>query len=185
MKIELKIIIMKKIKTMRNDFAIIILSYNRANSFYTLKTLTKAGYTGKYYIVVSDDDPMLVEYKKYYGNKLIIFNKQDIKPYCDTYDNSGSDKIVLYARNICFDIAKQLGLKYFLELDDDYIELAYRYPKDGKLKICNIKEFDKIVDIFIDFLNDTNATSVAFAQHGDFIGGVQNDFIQKRIKILM
>lgn len=167
---------------MRNDFAIFIMSYNRANNISTLKTLQKANYTGKYYIIISDDDPQIDEYKNLYKENLKIFSKDKLEPYLDTYDNSGSKKCILYARNYCFILAKKLGLKYFLEFDDDYIELAYRYPQNGKLKICNIKEFDEIVDICIDFLEDTNATSIAFAQHGDFIGGVNNDFIENRLK---
>jgi len=167
---------------MRTDFAIFIMSYNRPNNIATLRTLTKANYTGLYYIIVSDDDPQIDAYKSLYKDKLYIFNKEEIEKSLDTYDNNGSRACILYARNYCFTLAQKLKLKYFLEFDDDYIELAYRYPQDNKLKICNIKEFDTIVDIFIDFLNDTNATSVAFAQHGDFIGGVQNDFIQTRIK---
>lgn len=167
---------------MRNDFAIFIMSYNRANNISTLKTLQKANYTGKYYIIIGDDDPQIDEYKNLYGQNLKIFNKDKLEPYLDTYDNSGSKECILYARNYCFILAKKLNLKYFLEFDDDYIELAYRYPQDGKLKICNIKEFDEIVDICINFLKETNATSIAFAQHGDFIGGVNNDFIKNRLK---
>ena len=167
---------------MRNDFAIFIMSYNRANNIATLRTLEKANYTGQYYIIVGDDDPQLEQYKRLYPDHLQIFNKAKIAPMFDMYDNNGSQACIVYARNYCFILAKQLQLKYFLEFDDDYIELAYRYPQDGKLKICNIKEFDKIVDICIDFLEDTGALSIAFAQHGDFIGGVQNDFIEKRLK---
>lgn len=168
---------------MRNDFAIFIMSYNRASHINTLHTLKNANYTGKYYIIVSDDDPQLDQYKNLYCNCLYIFNKDQIEKYIDTYDNSGNKQCILYARNYCFILAKQLNLKYFLQFDDDYVELAYRYPQDGKLKIYNIKEFDRIVDIFIEFLENTGALSVAFAQHGDFIGGAKNKFVQEdRIK---
>lgn len=167
---------------MRDDFAIFIMSYNRAENIATLRTLEKANYTGKYYIIISDDDPQIEKYKEIYKEKLYIFNKDEIEPMFDTYDNGGSKSCIIYARNYCFLLAKELGLKYFLQFDDDYIELAYRYPKDGKLKICNIKEFDKIVDITIDFLEDTGALTVAFAQHGDFIGGLNNDFLTTRVK---
>lgn len=167
---------------MRNDFAIFIISYNRAENISTLKTLQKANYTGKYYIIIGDDDPQINEYKNLYGENLKIFNKEKLEPYVDTYDCGGNNKCALYVRNYCFILAKELKLKYFLEFDDDYIELAYRYPENGKLKICNIKEFDEIVDICIDFLEDTHATSIAFAQHGDFIGGINNEFLEKRLK---
>ena len=167
---------------MRDDFAIFIMSYNRPNNIATLRTLNKANYTGKYYIIISDDDPCIDEYQNVYGNKLRIFNKDEVAKTFDLYDNGGSKKCIVFARNYCFMLAKELGLKYFLQFDDDYIELAYRYPQDGKLKICNIREFDDVVDACIDFLEDTGALSVAFAQHGDFIGGVQNKFLQERVK---
>lgn len=167
---------------MRDDFAIFIMSYKRPNNIATLRTLNKANYTGKYYIIVGDDDPCLNEYKEIYGDILKVFNKNEIAKEFDLYDNGGSNKCIVYARNYCFKLAKELGLKYFAQFDDDYIELAYRYPQDGKLKICNIREFDKIVDICIDFLEDTGALTIAFAQHGDFIGGVQNKFLQDRVK---
>lgn len=167
---------------MRDDFAIFIMSYKRPNNIATLRTLNKANYTGKYYIIVGDDDPCLSEYKEIYGDILKVFNKEEIAREFDLYDNGGSNKCIVYARNYCFKLAKELGLKYFAQFDDDYIELAYRYPQDGKLKICNIREFDKIVDICIDFLEDTGALTIAFAQHGDFIGGIQNKFLQDRVK---
>ena len=167
---------------MRDDFAIFIMSYNRPNNIATLRTLNKANYTGKYYIIISDDDPCIDEYQNIYGDKLRIFNKDEVAKTFDLYDNGGSKKCIVFARNYCFMLAKELGLKYFLQFDDDYIELAYRYPQDGKLKICNIREFDDVVDACIDFLEDTGALSVAFAQHGDFIGGVQNKFLQERVK---
>ena len=167
---------------MRNDFAIFILSYNRAKTISTLRTLKKANYTGKYYIVVSDDDPQLDIYKELYKDILFVFNKHQVSNLFDMYDVNGNEKCVVYARNYCFNLAKELGLTYFAEFDDDYVELAYRYPQDGKLKICNVKEFDDIVDICIEYLENSGALSIALAQHGDFIGGVQNKFLKERVK---
>lgn len=167
---------------MRNDFAMFIMSYNRPDNIATLRTLAKANYTGKYYIIVGDDDPQLDGYKEMYGDKLFVFNKKSVAHLFDMYDNGGNEKCVVYARNYCFELAKQLGLTYFAQFDDDYIELAYRYPQDGKLKICNIKEFDDICDICIEYLENSGALSIALAQHGDFIGGVQNSFIKERVK---
>ena len=167
---------------MRDDFAIFIMSYNRPDKIATLRTLNKANYTGRYYIIVGDDDPQLNTYKEMYKEKLYIFNKENVESMFDTYDNGGSKKCIVYARNYCFKLAKEMGLKYFAEFDDDYIELAYRYPMDGKLKICNIKEFDKIVDIYIDFLEQSGATTVALAQHGDFIGGIDSSLMKSTYK---
>ena len=167
---------------MRKDFAIFILSYGRANNIYTLNSLKDSNYTGKYYIVVGDDDPTINEYKRLYKDNLLIFNKKEIGKTFDLCDMGGSDKVIVYARNYCFKIAKELGLKYFAQFDDDYTSFEYRYDNGEKLKIMKSKEFDEIINIFIDFLEDTGAMTVAFGQGGDFIGGKESQLFKSKIK---
>ena len=167
---------------MRNDFAVFIMSYKRPNHIYTLESLKSANYTGKYYIIVGDDDPTLEEYKKIYKDKLLIFNKKEIGKTFDLCDNNGSEKVIVYARNYCFQIAKQLGLSYFLELDDDYTSFEYRYIVDKKLKIMKCKEFDIICDLLINFLDNTDTLTIALSQGGDFIGGYDSSTAKQRLK---
>ena len=102
---------------MRDDFAIFIMSYNRPKNIATLRTLEKAKYSGKYYIIVGDDDPQLSVYQDIYGDKICVFNKQNIENSFDTYDNGGSNKCIVYARNYCFKLAQKLGLKYFAQFN--------------------------------------------------------------------
>lgn len=166
---------------MRNDFAIFIMSYKRADNICTLNSLKNANYTGQYYIVVGDDDPTLDRYKELYPNNLLVFNKKEIGKTFDLCDSGGSEKVIVYARNYCFQAAKELGLKYFAEFDDDYTSFEYRYAEDNKLKVLKSKEFDKVVDIFINFLEDTNALTVAFAQGGDLIGGVNGSKFKQKV----
>ena len=166
----------------REDFAIFILSYGRANNIYTLNSLKDSNYTGKYYIVVGDDDPTINEYKRLYKDNLLIFSKKEIGKTFDLCDMGGSDKVIVYARNYCFKIAKELGLKYFAQFDDDYTSFEYRYDNGEKLKIMKSKEFDEIINIFIDFLEDTGAMTVAFGQGGDFIGGKESQLFKSKIK---
>ena len=157
---------------MRNDFCVFILSYKRANNMCTIDSLLRANYTGKYYIILGNDDPTINEYIDKYGkDKIIIFDKEEQARLTDACDNFDKRKVILYARNFCFDIAKQLGYKYFLELDDDYTNFRYRYEEDGQFRTCYVREFDELVDIMIDFLDTTNAHTVAFGQSGDYIGG--------------
>lgn len=167
---------------MRNDFAVFVMSYKRANSITTIKLLRKSNYTGKIYVVVGDDDPTIDEYKEIYGDDVIVFSKDEIKEEIDTYDNFDNKISIVYARNACFKIAEELGLNYFLQMDDDYIELGYRYPKDGQLKIATVKEFDELCDAFIEYLEEANLTSVAFAQNGDFIGGINSGLVKSKVK---
>lgn len=168
---------------MRNDFCIFILSYKRANNMYTINSLLNSNYTGKYYIILGNDDSTIDEYIDKYGkDKIIVFDKEQQAKLTDTCDNFDKRKVILYARNFCFDIAKELGYKYFLQLDDDYTGFEYRYEEDDKFKVLPVKEFDELVDIMIDFLNDTGAYTVAFGQGGDFIGGKDSSLARAKIK---
>lgn len=168
---------------MRNDFCVFILSYKRANNMYTIDSLLRANYTGKYYIILGNDDPTINEYIDKFGeDKIIVFDKEEQAKLTDTVDNFNKRKVILYARNFCFDIAKKLGYKYFLELDDDYTNFRYRYEEDGQFRTCYIREFDEVVDIMIDFLDTTNAHTVAFGQSGDYIGGKDSSLAKAKIK---
>lgn len=157
----------------RNDFCIFILSYQRPERARTVRNLKLANYTGPYYIVLGNDDKKIDEYKETFGEEhIIIFDKEAEAKECDTCDNYHKMNIVLYARNVCFKLAEHLGYKYFLELDDDYGKFAYRYfDENDHLCTQYIQEFDDICDLMIDFLEDTQALSVAMAQNGDFMGG--------------
>ena len=153
-------------------FAVLILTHGRANNIYTDVSLRKHGYTGDIYYVIDDEDEQEKEYKERYSDKVIVFNKQKYIDKLDTMNPEAPRKVILYARNACFDIAEQLGLTHFLELDDDYTEWQWRYPQSGVLKTKDCFCLDKCFDIMLDFLDSTPALSVALAQGGDFIGGI-------------
>lgn len=168
---------------MRNkSFAVFILSHGRANNVITIKTLREIGYTGKIYIIIDNEDSQENEYKKIKDvEDIIVFNKQDEMKHTDTADNFKDHRLVVYARNKCHSIAKDLGLKYFLELDDDYTGFGIRYDNDGKLSRKKITKADALFDAFIDFLEKSNALTVAFAQGGDYIGGIGSKVWQDQL----
>ena len=167
---------------MRNDFAIFILSHGRADNIKTLKSLEKSNYKGKWYIVIDNEDSQEEKYYQNYGDKVIKFDKLDIANRYDTADTFNDRRTIFYARNACFEIAKKLGLKYFLELDDDYTSFLIRYEKNKTLASKVIDDFDLIVDYMIDFLEDTGALSVAMSQGGDLIGGLESSTYKQQIK---
>ena len=107
-------------KTTKNNFAVFILTHGRANNVITYNTLRKQGYTGQIYLMIDDEDKQADEYKKLYGKQVIVFNKQTAINYTDSGDNFKKRNSVVYARNWNFVIAKELGIDYFLQLDDDY-----------------------------------------------------------------
>ena len=154
---------------MRNDFAVFILTHGRADNVVTVPAIKKAGYTGKIYFIIDDEDEQAEEYKKNFGaDRVIIFDKQAAYDRADTMDNFNDHRAIIYARNECWRIAEELGLKYFLMLDDDYKSIDYRYEEDGKLKYKPSHDFDRVFEDMIQFLEVSGADTVAFCQGGDF-----------------
>ena len=167
----------------QNDFAIFILTHGRPINVKTMATLKRAGYTGRLYLVVDDEDKTLDKYIANFGkDRVVVFNKKEMADQVDEGNNFDERRTITHARNACFKIAKDLGIKYFMELDDDYRAFEYRYfSKCGKkLKALAIENLDKIILLYVDFFKKTNFFSIAFAQGGDFIGGVDNQKALKR-----
>ena len=54
-----------------------------------------------------------------------------------------------------------------------------------QLKAKNLNNLDRIFELMVKFLNDTNALTVAFAQAGDFIGGVDGCYKKKVLRKVM
>lgn len=157
---------------MRSDFAVFIISHGRPNKVKTIKTLLSCGYTGKYYIVMDDEDKTIDEYIAIYGrDKILTFSKDYAATKFDIMDNFEGRGVPTYARNILHELAENLGFTYFLELEDDYTGFLYRYKDGNSLRACKLSHFDAIVDAFIEFLEVSNAKTVAFVQGGDLLGG--------------
>ena len=160
-----------------SEFCVFVLSYGRADDVRTINTLLdkKGNFSQDYYIVCSDDDASLDAYIEKYGDRVLVFNKDEMAPYIDMGDNFNKRNVVIFARNICFSFAKKLGYRYFVQLDDDYHKFMNRYIYDEKMLVhTNITDFDKMFKVHLDFLKNTPCTVMAMAQGGDFIGGAGN-----------
>ena len=163
------------------ELAVFILTYGRPNNVKTYKTLNRFGYTGKKYLICSTDDKKLNQYKSQYKNEVVVFNKQDVKNTFDIGDNFDDERVVVYARNACFDIAKKLGIKYFLVLDDDYTDFSYRFNNElqyhkGRGYIKNIQE---IFNAILNYYKSIPAKSIALSQNGDWIGGENSSWAKE------
>ncbi len=155
-----------------DSFAVFILTHGRPNNVITYRTLIKGGYTGDVYIIVDNEDSTIDEYKKNFGDKVIVFDKAAIAETTDAGDNFSRRDTVLYARNACWDIARDLGVEYFLQLDDDYIK--FRYSFDDYLRYRTgfyVTKLDRLFNIILDFFKAIPAKTIATAQNGDYIGG--------------
>ena len=167
----------------KREFAVFILTHGRPNRVYTYATLEKCGYTGPVYFVVDNEDLTVDEYRKNFGaNRVIVFDKLAISKRYDTADTEKDRRAIFYARNACFDIAKDLGYEHFIELDDDYTTFDYRYVEGTHLRARRCKSLDEAFEAMVDFLEDSKAAAVAFAQAGDLIGAPENDMIQAGYK---
>lgn len=162
------------------DYVVFILTHGRADNVVTYKTLKKCGYTGRIVLVIDNEDKQADEYYAKYGREnVFMFDKKAESEKCDTCDNLEDRRVILFARNVCFEIAEKLGYKYFIELDDDYFGFSYSYAsEDGKPRERKIKSLDKVFDAMWKFYLSTPAQTIAMAQRDDFVGGKENDILK-------
>lgn len=159
------------------DFAVFILTHGRPDNIKTLTTLKKCGYTGKIYYIVDNEDKTVDKYIKNFGDSVKIFDKKYFADRVDEGNNFDNRKVIIHARNACFDIAKELGYTYFIELDDDYTAFDYRIDTNSSENcgdIKPIKNINNIFDLLLNYYKKCNFLTIAFAQGGDFIGGINN-----------
>ena len=156
-------------------FSIFITSHNSPHKCMSYNSLRTAGYTGDIRLVIDDEDPKFDEYT-YLGYNLVVFHKQD---YVDSLDIGMSKEnpqlaAVLYARAAVEDYARQIGLEYFIVMDDDIYGFRYRIPQGDKLCSRPVENFDALIDNYIQFMKVSNSLCLSFAHDGSFIGGVSS-----------
>ncbi len=158
---------------MRDDFAVFILSHGRARSVSTVRTLKNYGYTGRWYIIIDNEDEQAEKYYQKYGKEhVIMFDKALTGETFDIMDNFTGRGVPTFARNAVYDIAEKLNLKYFLEADDDLMCFRHRYLNEsGKLCTKYITDLDSVISCYLEYMDNTQITVLAFAQTGDLIGG--------------
>lgn len=158
---------------MRDDFVAFILTHGRPDRVITYETLKRAGYTGRIVLVVDDEDKTLAEYQARFPGEVVVFSKREMARWIDEGDNFDDRRAIIYARNACFDIAERLGVRYFIELDDDYTSFYLRF--DSRLRYGNTRiirrSLDAIFSVLLDFFIATPIQTVALSQGGDHIGG--------------
>lgn len=155
---------------MRDDFCAFILTHGRPDKVLTYRTLRRAGYTGKVFIVVDDEDKTRHQYIAEFGEQVLVFSKADIASRFDEADNFGDRRSIFYARNACFDLAKLVGCKYFIQLDDDYHEFQFRVDRNYDQAYFPIRKLDAILSEMLAYYESIPALSIAMSQGGDFLG---------------
>lgn len=168
---------------LRDGFAIFILAHGRPEKCVTVKTLRRAGYTGKIYLILDNEDDTIDEYKRLFGEEsCIVFDKAKAGTKFDIYDNFEGRNVIVFARNVCCDIARDLGLNYFAEFEDDYREFKFKVPQGDSLTTHWVQDFDSVCETMLTFLDETQIATVAFAQAGEYIGGIESSVWRNKAK---
>lgn len=116
------------------DFAIFILSHNRAHKIDTLKMVMKSNYKGAWFVVISVDNTQIEQYKEIVPKEnLLIFDKHDIEVDMMQSTNGEVFGAATYARNFILNYASE-RYKYFLMIDDDISDVRFKMDVDGKTK---------------------------------------------------
>ena len=164
------------------DFAVFILTHGRPDNVKTINTLNRCGYTGKVFFIVDNEDKSVDQYIANFGSdKVIVFDKKAMADAIDEGNNFDERRTITHARNFCFEATKQVGVKYFIQLDDDYVAFEYRHANKEGTELMGrcILNIDKIINLYLDFYKSTGFKSIAFAQGGDFIGGLHGGMVGK------
>lgn len=183
------------------DYVILILSYTRPEFLktHTWGLLDTVNSHARRVVVLSDDDKTVPEYRKIYGDdSIFIFNKEEAEKRYDMdlvdcyWGKSLSRKATVWARNEQFRIARELGYRWFIVLDDDYVDVVMRramisrktndvfFPRIRAALFARedkpeLSVFDECCLKYFNLLESAPWMYItAFSQIGDFIGGVSS-----------
>lgn len=166
---------------MRDDFCVFILSHGRASNVKTYDLWRRRGYTGRMYVVIDNEDETADEYYKRFGNEVLMFDKSEADKYTETFDNFPDRRGVVWARNACWELSKQVGCRFFNMLDDDYGGCMYR--RIGKIEPdgapvyrgWSIHSLDDVLEAMVAFVETTPVMTLCMSQGGDHFGGASGD----------
>jgi hypothetical protein len=156
-------------------YCALILTHGRPDNVRTVQMLERHGYTGPWWLVVDDEDPTLDDYIDRYGTgRVRVFSKTGIAAQFDEGDNRGDRRCIVYARNAAYDIAADLGYRYFMQLDDDYYQIRYRFNEQREfIRRGFVWNLDVIFGELVRWYASTPPAvgTVAIGQGGDYLGG--------------
>lgn len=159
----------------RDDFCVFILSHGRADNVMSERTLRRSGYTGRTYVVVDDLDGQVERYRENFGaDRVLVFDKRAWAAKTDSYSNQNILNSVVYARNAVWDFARELKVRHFCVLDDDYSGFYFRWIDGDGLPSARCKDLDEVFSAMVDFLDASRADVVCMAQAGDYVGGMDS-----------
>ena len=154
-----------------SELVAFILTHGRPDNIKTIPTLRRHGYTGPIHLIIDDQDARAAEYFEL-DFPVHQFNKEQLASQTDCGDNFGQMATITHARNASYQIAKEIGVRYWIQLDDDYTRFEWRFYEFGNPQ--PIWNLDKVWESMLTFYKQTPTTTIAMAQGGDYIGGKDN-----------
>lgn len=159
---------------MMNNFAVFILSHGRADTMTTFGALRTHGYSGQIYVVIDNEDDQQERYIERFGaDNVLIFDKADYMDRFDAMDNFRKKSAVIYARLASQDMAKELGLEYYAQADDDINSFQIRYLRGTQLKGRKADRLDDVVPNMCKLLSIDKLDMLAFGTQNSVIGGAK------------
>ena len=166
-----------------SDYYVFIISRGRPNSVATVESgFKRSNFTGRWCIVLDDEDETIDEYVQRYGNdRVVVFSKSQTMAGMDMGDNFGISGSVVPRRAI-WQIAKDMGIDYFIVLDDDYNEFRWKFDQNNQpAPYTLVGNLDAVFQALVDCYSamPPSVLTLSLLQQGDFIGGFSGDRLQK------
>lgn len=164
-----------------NNFCAFICTHGRPDKQTTYEVLRKAGYKEKIYFVLDDQDNTIQEYIDRFGaENILVFNKNYYINSVDTGVNRLEHKCNLFPKSAMDNIATKLGLDSYVMMDDDVLDLSFRYVDGDKLRRVKVKsDADTMFKMIADFMVEANISTLGLGYPGMFFVGA--DLIEKNL----
>jgi len=164
---------------------IFIPSYHRSDNQKTVKYFLKIGWPKeKIHVFVDDEADDIPDYElacSEFGVNLHVFSQKEARErYNYVHRPSTSRRSAGQARNQFYDIAKKLGISFYMVQDDD--TQNYEVKKFGKYKgKATASDVRNVFNAVRDFMEKRQIGCFGISQTGDFIGGSNKKILRNKV----
>lgn len=164
---------------------IFIPSYHRWENLKTVNYFIKIGWKPELiHVVIDNEADDIKQYKKMSekkGFKLHIFEQKEARERYDyVHRASISRRSAGQARNMFYDIAKNLNIEFYMVQDDDTQRHHIRY-KNKNIRKANKNDIVNTFEAIKEFMYKRRIGCFGLSQSGDFYGGTHIYFLRKKI----
>lgn len=164
---------------------IFIPSYKRARRLKTVKYLKRIGYDmQKVHVVIDNETPDIEDYKdeaKINNFNLYVFDINEARRRYDfVHRKSPSRRAAGMARNMFYDIAKELGIDVYCVMDDDTNGFEIR-PNQRYDRNANGDDVIKAFDAIAEFIKKHHIGLFGLPQTGDAFEKITDKLIRYKV----